>query len=166
MTPEDIESPPYPNEGTTPDGLYNALTGLKKWVDTYRDPLNREVGQDVIPSVKKLPERSAYLAQPVLSLFSHFLMVRRMRENWDHIVRNYETSWHEPMCVRQRVVLVQSAAVLLNGAFTPFEYRETMRRSELEELQAQFSRVNQLVLDITEPEAHDPFPKAQAGDPG
>jgi hypothetical protein len=164
MNPEEIESPPYPGEGVNPDGLYNALSQLKTWVDTYRGPLNEEVGQDVIPVVKPLPNKAAYLCQPVLSLFSHMILVRRMREGWDHIVRNFESTWHDRMCVRQRVVLVQSAAVMLNGAFTPFEYRETRRQSELEDLQGQFSRMQSLVLEITEPESHDPFPKTQKGE--
>lgn len=164
MTPEEIESPPYPNEGTNTDGLYNALAQLKTWVDVYRPVLNAEVGQDVIPSVRPLPAREAYRCQPVLSMFSHMVLVRRMREGWDHIVRNYEAMWHDPMCVRQRVVLLQSAAVLLNGVFMPFEYKETRRQTELQELQTQFGRVNELAMALMEPEPHDPFPKTQKGE--
>jgi hypothetical protein len=164
MSPEDIDSPPYPNEGVTPHGMYATLDSLKTWVDTYRGALNAEVGTEVIPYVKPLPDVRSYLSQPIMSLFSHMILVRRLRENWDHVVRNFETGWRDHMCVRQRVILVQSAAVILNSAFTSFEYRETRRQGELEALQNEFSRLNKLVLSLMEPESHDSFPQARRGE--
>ena len=78
---EEIESPPYPTEGVNPDGLYNTLKHLKKWVETYRPSHNVAIGQDIIPAVKKLPDKQAYVTQPVLTQYTHFLLIRRMREN-------------------------------------------------------------------------------------
>jgi hypothetical protein len=163
MAPEDIESPPYPNEGVNPDGLYNMLGKLKEWVDLYKDDLNKEVGQDIIPVVKALPNKKAYLIQPVLGMFSHLILIRRIREQWDNVVRNYEDSWDHKMCVRQRVVIVQSAAMMLNSAFTPFEHREARRQSELEELQQQFARVQMLINTIMEPDKYDPVQAQKRG---
>lgn len=157
MPPEDIESPPYPSESTAPGGLYNALSELKNWVEKYRDAMNAAVGQEIIPSVKPLADRSAYIYQPVLSLFSHLVVCRRIRERWDHLVRTYESSWDEPMCVRQRALLLQSATLMLNSATTPVEYRETRRQLELEELQQMFSRVQTLLDKAMESDRHDPL---------
>lgn len=163
MPVEDIESPPYPNEGVNPDGLYNVLKQLKKWVETYRTGHNAAVGQDIIPTIKKLPDKAAYTTQPVLTQYAHLLLVRRMRENWDHLVRTYEDDWDDKMCVRQRVVLLQSSALLLNSAFTPYEYREARRQKELDELQATFARVQEVLLKQMEPKKHDPDANTKEG---
>jgi len=164
MSAEDIESPPYPNEGVNPDGLFNTMGALRVWVLKYRDTHNALIGQDLIPSVKDLPNKKAYTTQPVITQYTHLLLIRRMREGWDHLVRNYEDDWDDKMCVRQRVVMLQSAALLLNSAFTPYEHREARRQRELEDLQQQFTRVQQVLLKQMEPQRHDPDPERTKGE--
>ncbi len=155
MSVEDIESPPYPSEWANPDGLYNTMRQLRKWVGTYRPSHNAIIGQDLIPAVKELPDKKAYAAQPVPTMYMHLRFVRRFRESWDHLVRTYEDDWDDKLCVRQRIVLLQSAALLLNNAFTPYEYREAKRQSELENLQQQFSRLQDALTKEMEPKPHD-----------
>ncbi len=153
---QDIQSPPYPNEGVNPDGLFNMLKALKTWVLTYRDGLNAEIGQDLVPTVRELPDKKAYTTQPIPTQWGHFLFIRALREAWDHLVRTYEDDWDDKACVRQRIMLVQSAAVLLNSAFTPFEHREARKQKDMEELQQMFQRIHQAVVKQMEHKRYDP----------
>jgi len=131
---EELRSPPYPNEGTTALGLLALLDGLRDWVLHYRDRHNAEAKRDQIPFPERLPRSSkAYESQPVHAQMTHLLFLRRLREQWDRLVRAYETRWDDPGCVRQRVVLLTAAAVVLNTAFEPFETKEMRGRTGLDE---------------------------------
>lgn len=156
MDAVDIESPPYPSETVNADVLYETLRTLRSWVIQYRDEHNKAVGQDVIPTVKELPDRRAYTSQPIISQWSHLLVVRHVRESWDHLVRSYEDDWDDPDCARQRVMLLQATAILLNNAFIPQEYREARKMQELDELQQLFSRVNATVVQQLQKGNYDP----------
>lgn len=163
MAAEDIESPPYPGEGTNTDVLYNLLRALKKWVTTYRARHNKAICQDLIPTVRDFPDKKAYLAQPVLTQMHHLTFLRRVREEWDHLVRTYEHDWDNPTCVRARVMMLQAAAVLLNSAFVPFEVREMEAQREPQRLQRVFERLTDALKQHLEPESHDiqPGPEAE-----
>jgi hypothetical protein len=160
MAVEDLQSPPYPNEGTTADGLLTHLRALRAWVGGYRESHNKLAGQDLIPAPKKPPQKEAYAALPVLTQMSHLLFMRKVREQWDHLVRTYEADWDDQLCVRQRVMLLASSAVLLNSGFAPYEQREFRRRAELEECQRTLDSVAQALRDIMEPQAHEPDQEA------
>lgn len=161
MAVEDLQSPPYPNEGTTADGLLTHLRALREWVLCYRTTHNKLVGQDLIAAPKEPPKPKAYASLPVYTQMSHLLFLRKVRERWDHLVRAYEDDWDDQMCVRQRVMLLASCAVLLNSGFAPFEQREFRRRTELEDCQRTIDSVAAVLRDIMEPQTHDPDPQAQ-----
>lgn len=160
MAAEDIESPPYPNEGTTADGLLSHLKKLKEWVTTYRTQHNAAVGQDLIPTVKELPLKKTYASLPIYVQIGHLLFLRKVRERWDHLVRTYEDDWDDQLCLRQRVMLLSSSAVLLNNGFSPHEQREFRRRTELDECQRTIDHVAEALKEIMEPETHEPDPQA------
>jgi hypothetical protein len=128
----DLLSPPYPGDGVNAEVLFLKLRELRDWILYYRDTLNEAVGQEVIPAPIDIPDRRAYLGQPVMTLSYHFVFLRRLREQWDLLVRTYEEVWDCKPCLAQQAMLCQQAAVMLNDAFTPFEHRE-VRQQELKE---------------------------------
>jgi hypothetical protein len=150
MTSDEILSPPYPNDGSTAQGMVNYISELRKWVLRYRDDLNGN--SDMIPKVIKIPKAEAYLSQPVVTQWQHWMMLRRIREEWDHLVRTYELAWQSPMCRRGQTMLVQAAAVMINGAFTPFEHRELQQNKELERHRRAFNRMMKTYYDCLEPD--------------
>lgn len=156
MGSEEVRSPPYPGEGSTTDLLYANLQGLRSWVLHYRTALNEEVGEQTIPAVKKLPDKKAYVFQPVMTQYQHLMLLRRIREEWDHLVRSYEDAWDCPPCVRRRAMLVQSAAVLLNGAFVPYEVREAHQQKDLERMQRSFERLTELLRKVMDHDDNEP----------
>jgi len=156
MAAEDIESPQYPNEGTTATGLVACLERLHAWVTKYRDAHNKETAQELIPCVKLLPPRSTYTSLPVYVLLTHLLFLRKVREQWDHLVRTYEDDWDDKLCLRQRVMLLASSAVLLNTGFVSHEQREFRRRTELDECQRTIDGVALALKNLLEPEVYEP----------
>lgn len=132
---EEIESPPFPSEGLDPRGLYLVLRQLHTWVAKNRDKHNKLVGKEAIGVADALPSCESYVCQPVLSLYGHWKLIRQFREAWDATVRNFENDWDNKACVRERVVVLLSALILLNNAFVPYEYKETLRDREFEKMQ-------------------------------
>jgi hypothetical protein len=157
MNEDDVESPPYPSEISTADVLFNLLKEVRRWTMAQREALNRELGQELIPKVAPFPkDKTAYLSQPVLTQFRHFLFLRRLREGWDHVLRMFEGEWSAPQCIRHRAVLIQHAAVTLNDAFVSPEVREMRAQEAQEELQRAFDRLIKGVFNLMEPEGRDP----------
>lgn len=151
----EIISPPYPGEGTNPDLMFKYLADLAAWVSEYREDLNEAVGRDIIPAVPPFPAKSVYLAQPISIMWYHFIVMRRVREEWDHLVRTYEDAWDCGACGRQRLVLVQTAAVLLGNAFISFEQREAMQEREVEQIERMWANLRQTLLRPMDPKYHD-----------
>lgn len=142
---EELTSPPYPGEAATADGLYTDFGELQKWVALYRDGLNDLVGQEVIPAAQSLPDRRAYTTQPIVVQYQHLLFIRRLREEWDHLVRSFESEWNNSVCVRARISLVQAAALAVNTAFVPHELREARHQQFLERV----NRVFESIIEAT-----------------
>jgi len=150
---DELVSPPYPGEACTTENLYKYLGDLRDWVLNYRDGLNAIVGAEAIPAVHPLGKKPAYLSQPVTQLFSHLMFIRKLREEWDHIVRLYEDDWDDKHCIRARVVLVQTAAIQLNEAFVPQEVREARAQKHTERMQRAFESLGNLFSKMTEPDS-------------
>lgn len=165
MALEDVESPPYPTEGTTAQGLFNCMKALRKWVLYYRDAINEAVGQEMIPSLVEIPNKAAYLTQPVFTHYQHMMLIRHVREEWDHLIRSYENDWTCKPCVQSRTMLIQCAAVLFNGAFTPFEVREAKSQQQhAEQMQRAFEGLMALFSKIMDPEKKDLRNNKEEGD--
>jgi hypothetical protein len=160
---DELVSPPYPGEGANHDALYNALKDFRSWIVHYRDALNAEVGQEVIPLPREMPDRRVYAILAVPLQNGHLAFMRRVREQWDHLVRSYESAWDCPPCVRQRVLLVQTAAAFFNDAFTAFEQREARASTEMRRMQRSFDRLVSHLRNLVEPEDHE-APEAEDGE--
>lgn len=152
---EEILSPPYPSMGVTADGLYNTIRDLRKWAMKYRDELNDAAEREIIQTIKKIPPIEAYRAQPVADQFQHLLMIRRIREEWDHLVRTFEDAWDCEQCLKSRMLLVQASAAQINEAFTPFEIREARQQTALTRLQKNFEHLVVNLQKMMEPPSHE-----------
>lgn len=151
---EEIKSPPYPGPGATWRGLYHALYELHDWVVLHRDAVNAAVGRDVVPPVAEaVPLPVAYMSLAVSIQYAHLLYLRRVREEWDHLVRQYESAWDCPACIRARASLTQLAATLVNGAFVPYEQREASGRDTHERMVRSFESVLSHLTQLQDPAA-------------
>lgn len=155
MSLEDCQVFGYPNEGTTANGLFNYLKDLRKWVLFYRDDINRAVSQEIIPLVIDIPDKKAYLSQPVMTQYQHLMLVRHIREQWDHLIRLYEDDWTCKPCVQGRLMLLEAAAILLNDAFTPYEVREAKQQHHVENIQRSFERLTEFFRKIMRPDEYE-----------
>lgn len=149
--------PPYPDEHVSARGLYDQLVLLRRWVLLHRTNHNEMLGRPLIPVVKPLPDFTNYLAQSLQTQFGHLLVLRRLREGWDHLIRSNTCSWSEPKFLEQRVLVLQAAAVLLNDCGLPTERRELQQERGLVELQNVFTRVAQTLAKQLEVQ-HGAFP--------
>lgn len=134
---EGIDSPPYPHMPTA-NSLYEQLVKLRDWVMRSRPELNRSAGQEVVPSVREFPDRAAYLAQPIPRQMQHINYMQTLRKQWDHLLCLYEGAWNCTSCVQQKAMMVQSAAIILNDAFTQEETREARANKIKEDMQRAF----------------------------
>ena len=143
--------------------VFDSLKELGDWVAHYRKCINKASGADLVPEVRATPDKKTYVNyQPVTVQYRHLAYMRTLRRLWDDLVANYEKAWDCPPCLRQRAMLVQNAAVLLNGAFTPQEVREARREQEAEKSQRAWERLQshfRSILEADEEEEEDPRPK-------
>lgn len=151
---EDTEMPPYPGDNTVPGVLYEHFKALRRWVDHSRDRLGETAG--VVPKVSPLPPKPVFESQPIMALWSQFLLMRRFREAWDHLLRAYEHDWDDAVCLRGRAVIVQNAATLLNQVATPLEVREAQTQQEAARLQKLFDTLLRQLSLPPEPLKYDP----------
>lgn len=151
-------TPPYPGEGATLDNMYKYLGDLRAWVLAHRDGLNAAAGRELIIEPRPLPAKSAYAIQPISYLAQHFLVLRRIREAWDDLIRRYEDDWNDKHCVRARIVLVQVAAIQVNEAFVPPEVREARQEEFIQQLQRSFEAFNRRFEEMLNGESDEPEP--------
>jgi hypothetical protein len=150
----EISSPPYPREGFDVNSLYNALVELRTWVQANGETINDALGEEVVPTVEIMPAIAVYRLQPVLDQGHHWLFLRSLREEWDHLVRIYEESWDCPACMKARAALTQSGSLFLRQAFVPFELREARQDSALDRIRLSFERLADLFHRMQEPSSH------------
>lgn len=152
MSTEDIYSPPYPGEGTSPSILHSMLDELRLWVLNYRASLGSRVGGTAIPCPKQIVPRDGFIVLPVLTQFRSLIFLRKLREAWDDIVRNYEGEWNSPSCIRRQALLVSMAARYLNRALEPFELREARSRDDLQDMYKHFDHIASALKTVWEPD--------------
>ena len=152
---EDVISPPYPGVGTAVQGLYGFLVRLHAWVSTYHESHSTMNGQAVIPTLKPLTKKATYIAQPIVTHMTHLMLMRRVREQWDHLIRCYESDWDDESCVRQRVLLLVTCVTMLNSSGSLFEHREMQKQNELESCQKTVESVAEFMRKLMETQSYD-----------
>ena len=132
--------PPYPHEGARLKRLYGYMVELFDWLHARCEELD-ESGRALVPKFRPLTEK-AYMQQPVRDHFRHFLVLRRLRECWDPLVRTHAANWDDDYCLRQRIALLRTAAELLDTACVPYEQREASYQRDMDRLQSVFAQLS------------------------
>lgn len=150
MSEQEIISPPWPGDGTNAELLYKRLLELKDWVNHYRDSLNEQVGQDLIPATRKPPKVAVYLIQPVEVQHKHYQVMRLIRAHWDQLIRDFEGEWDSRWRVQRHIMLLQTAVQMFNDAFTSFEVQEARAHEEQDKMQRSFEKLREVMSKIVE----------------
>ncbi len=133
----EIDSPPYPKNSSSPRDLFKSLVELYHWAAPQFDWVNAEalrlgapltpfivtLGVEPLPTEKSI-NRFTRLAVP--DMFMSWKALRRIREKYDAIIRNYENEedWESDACIFHRIAIVKAAMILLSISFLDFERRE------------------------------------------
>lgn len=133
----EINSPPYPKNNSSPRDLFLNLTELYTWAAYQFDWANEEalrLNAPDIPFMRTLGHEplvneaslNQFTRLAVPDMFMSWQALRRIREKYDAIVRNYEeeSEWNSDPCIFHRITTVKAASMLLLVAFLDFERRE------------------------------------------
>lgn len=150
----EIDSPPFSKNSASPKTLFKSLRELYNWTATYRDWANAEASR-LIPSDSNaafIPELGPepttrtgelFVNLAVPDMFMSWQMLRKIREKYDSIVRNFENQedWNSDSCIFHRIQILKLASLLLSVAFLDYErreakYHEAMKTSRKEFLAA------------------------------
>jgi hypothetical protein len=131
----EIDSPPFPKNSASPKALFDSLRELYNWTASYRDWANMEAQRLNAPEEPFIPELGPeptsrtgemFVNLAVPDMFVSWQMLRKIRERYDGIVRNFENEedWNSDSCIYHRIHTVRVAALLLSVAFLDYERRE------------------------------------------
>jgi len=139
---DDIHSPPFPTELTTPDSLQRLLRTTHDWLFQNEGWFNDEAYRlgapgDPFINIGRLPDvaeidSGALMRVSIPSLFRTWMTLRAVRERWDHIFRRFEEDWDSDVCVKLRLFCFKAAAVALEHAFLDPETFEAKQHEEEE----------------------------------
>lgn len=130
----EITSPPYPRTDCNAEKLYELLLQLGKWIEDHRawaeekaielDAPYKPLLDDLSFLARQSAEKFKNLAIP--EVFNNYRALRKIRDSYDNIVRNYEEIelWDSPNCVISRLQLLRLASNFLTFAFLDAEKRE------------------------------------------
>lgn len=146
----EIDSPPFPKNSASPKALFESLRELYNWTASYRDWANMEA-QRLVPSEDKefIPELGPepttrtgelFVNLAVPDMFVSWQMLRKIRERYDGIVRNFEAEedWNSDSCIYHRIGVVKVAALLLSVAFLDYERREAKYHAAMKASRKEF----------------------------
>ena len=128
----EILSPPFPRDTTTLPRLLTCLSELRGWLLEHRFWANETYANlggdgDVIPlpeHLPQIPDASRYQAISVQDIFQTYMMLRKLREEWDAMVRVYEEDWQARPAVAWRLRILRTGYAILVNAFVDPETRE------------------------------------------
>lgn len=135
--------------------FYDQLVALRRWLEESREAVNEAAGQELINEPHELLERRLYVQQPIADKFRHLLLMRQIREEWDHLVRTYEDAWNCAACLHCRAALLQKAVLLMTDAALSCEHREAKNQAMLDQMNRQFARLTNFFKKVLEPQGHD-----------
>lgn len=145
----DIDSPPFPKNSASPKALFESLRELYNWTASHRDWANDQaerLNSEEVPFIPELgPEPTTrtgelFINLAVPDMFVSWQMLRKIRERYDDIVRNFENEadWESDSCIYYRIQVVKLAALLLSVAFLDYERREAKVHDALRKSRKEF----------------------------
>jgi hypothetical protein len=138
----EIISPPYPTGSTSPEKLFEHLADLITWTAEHQDWANEQFERLDAPEDYQIDfkqgscvTRTAFFNTSVKDMYGTWRAMRVIREQYDDVVRNYESAdaWQSDPAIFLRINLVKAASVLLSVAFLDSEKREAKEMEMLAE---------------------------------
>lgn len=133
MMAEEIVSPPWLNDSARVDTLYDRLKELHQWASHYREVVNQASDHQAVAALREIPRKAVHDALPVVYHYANFMSLRRIREHWDALVRDYEDSWDTKVAFAKRRHLICVCVDFLNGAWLSQEAREAKQATAQDE---------------------------------
>lgn len=148
----EINSPPFPKNSANPVNLFNDLRALYGWVAEHIEWANGEAQRMNAPEEPFIsplgPEPTArsvdrFVNLAVPDMFMSWQALRKIRERYDDIVRNYEeeNDWNSDSCVFHRIHIIKAAAFLLSVAFLDYERREAKQMEMMKKGKKEFVKM-------------------------
>lgn len=133
----EILSPPFPRDTTTVPRLLSCLSELRGWLLDNRYWANEAYATlggegDLIPAeeyIPSIPDLARYQVVSVQDVFQAYMMLRKLREDWDAMVRVYEENWNARPAVVWRLRLFRMAFAIMHEAFIDPETREARQET-------------------------------------
>lgn len=119
----EIDSPPYPTPNCSDERLYQLLADLRGWLVAMIPQLADE-GCVVQGTVGPLLHTNAFRMMSVPDKYAVWVMMRRVREDWDRLLREYEDRWDNMKAVAERGFAVVAAIEAFNWLMLDQETRE------------------------------------------
>lgn len=147
---DSIELPPYPNPFVTLPGMLKCLTEFRDWLESQRGFFEEHAGPDSFPRpLPVIPTLEDYMHIAVCDVYEAFILLQKIREQWDKLVRVFEDHWSNHLCVQGRLYLIGLSIRMLRDAFVRPETREarfaTERKQRLHGLKKFFKDIG---LDV------------------
>lgn len=154
-----IESPPYPTDHTSALMLYRYLALLRRWLLGEQSRL-RALPTDVFPddyrkriagALPPLSSEGSWDLTSVMDKYITLMYMRRIRETWDHILREHEDqTWDRPLAVSKRCSVVLMSRYLVREAFVDSEQR-ALRGNALEDTREHMRALDNYLRDVLLP---------------
>jgi hypothetical protein len=128
----EITSPPWPTDSAKADTMFDVLKDLHRWAGEYRDVVNTGSDHAAIQPLRAVPRKAVHDSLPIAYHYANFVGVRRIRELWDALVREYEDSWDSAAAFARRRWLVGLCVDFLNNAWLSQEVREAKQATAQE----------------------------------
>lgn len=164
MASENVLSPPYPGEGTTASHLWGHVHALCSWVNKSRGEVNDHCKRALVGEVVFHQTQKVFAGQSVVAQFRALALMRRVRESWDHLIRQFEGDWDSPECLVQRAMLLSAASHCIEDLHKSFELREAEARKQgyRETINKTFEHLYGRMVEFMEPEHGQGFPDVDA----
>lgn len=130
---EEIISPPWPNDSARVDTLFDRLKELHQWAVHYREVVNQASDHQAVPPLREVPRKAVHDSLPVVCHYANYAGVRKIRELWDGLVREFEDSWDTKLAFMRRRQLIVATVEFLNQAWLSHELRELKQAAAQEQ---------------------------------
>lgn len=120
----DINPPPNPRNYTNINELQSVCEALYDWTLAQMKLFAELLPEGHKLSIRKVPNRAFFLAQPIVVLHGHYTTIRKMRNWYDYLVREYEPTWTEQPTLKHRLQHLQAVIMFMNRLHETIEQRE------------------------------------------
>ena len=142
---EGITSPPYPGNATASSSLYRHLAALRLWLVEQQAILRLHVPQkyaDQLVEPDNMAAETVWDHVGVVDKYTTLMYCRRIRESWDHVVREHEDTWDSKLSLKKRFSVVLMCQHILHEAFVDPELREARQQTTIDRAQHEMKLIN------------------------